>query len=373
METDQAEALELSKGLPATASNIERVAKKTSQEAAQWAFTQWALRKKAIEKGFPKAEEMLFTREALEQASHFAVARYHASLFPRGELVADLTCGIGADLIALAERGPVIGYEIDAERLEYANHNLKAHGFSGDLRLVDCLSTDWDFQFAIADPNRRLENRRTLDVEQFNPSPRSLAERMSSLQLGLIKLSPMLSDDVLSIFGSRVEFLSNKGQCPEALVFCGKKAGLGVAAVRVTDGAQLLAGDALPSIDEPLEFLFEADAAAIRAHAMSFIQGPQPIFGVGDSNGYLTSSARTSSDWISPYHVIASGNYDAKSVKAKLRQIGGGKPIIKTRARGVDIRQVQRELTTEGSLEPVVALYSVGPSIRYAILEPMPK
>ena len=369
METDRAEALELSKGLPTSASNIERVAKRTSSEAAQWAFTQWALRKKAVNKGFPKAAEMLFTREALEQASHFAVARYHASLFPKGEPVADLTCGIGADLIAVAERGPVLGFDIDAERLDYANHNLKVHGYRGELRHVDCLSIDWDFQFAIADPNRRLENRRTLDVEQFNPSPRSLAERMSPLDLGLIKLSPMLGDDVLNIFGSRVEFLSYKGECPEALVFCGQKAGLGVAAVRVTDGAQLLAGDALPSIDEPLEFFFEADPAAIRAHAMSFINGPQPIFGVGDSNGYLTSTAQTKSDWVSPYRVMASGNYDAKSIRAKLRQIGGGKPIIKTRARGIDIRQVQRELTTDGSAEPVVALYPVGPRIRYAILE----
>src|SRR5437016_14004934 len=96
VEEARALALELSKGLADTASNIHRVGRETSVEASAWAFTQWALRKKAAGKGFPKAEVMLFTREALEQASHFSIARYHASCFPTGVLVGDLTCGIGS-------------------------------------------------------------------------------------------------------------------------------------------------------------------------------------------------------------------------------------------------------------------------------------
>lgn len=369
METDRAAALELAKDFSDTASNIQRVAKQTSPAAAQWAFTQWALRAKAVAKGFPRAEEMLFTREALEQASHFAVARYHASLFPPNELVVDLTCGIGSDLIALAERGPVRGYDIDAERLEYARHNLLVHGFDGELILGDCLATDWDFKFAMGDPNRRIGGKRSLDAADFNPSPQELANRMAALELGLIKLSPMLTDPTLAIFGTGVEFVSYGGECREALVFCGTDGAKGISAVRATDGARLLSGPQLVSVDEPRAFFFEADPAAIRAHALSFISGNDSVYGLGDSNGYLTSDDELSSAWVVSYRVVASGRYDAKTVRAKLRELGGGKPIVKSRAKGVDVMRVRNELSSDGSREPIIALYTVGPSIRYAVLE----
>src|SRR5687767_5373956 len=102
------EALSRASGLQPTPKNIDRVAEATSPEAARWAFEQWSLRKRAQEK-FAKADEMLFTREALEQATHEELAHFHASQFPQRTRVADLTCGIGADLIALARNGEAVG------------------------------------------------------------------------------------------------------------------------------------------------------------------------------------------------------------------------------------------------------------------------
>lgn len=112
-----------------TAKNIARIAAKYGEESAAWAFTQWSLRKRARVK-FVAADEMYFTRNGLEQATHQAVAEYHGSRFPQGEMVADLTCGIGADTIALASRGPVIGYEIDAEAAWCARKNVEGESKS---------------------------------------------------------------------------------------------------------------------------------------------------------------------------------------------------------------------------------------------------
>lgn len=86
-------ALARAEGKAPTAANIAEVSRVVSAEDAAWAFTQWALRERARAK-FPDADRMLFTREALEQATPYAVARYHASRFPAGVLVADLTAGI---------------------------------------------------------------------------------------------------------------------------------------------------------------------------------------------------------------------------------------------------------------------------------------
>src|SRR5688500_1564819 len=115
MDAARQRALDLAEGQAATAPNIERVSREVGAEAARWAFLQWELRARARAK-FARADEMLFTREALEQATHERVAEYHASRFPHDELVVDMTAGIAADLIALAKRGPAIGYELDSER-----------------------------------------------------------------------------------------------------------------------------------------------------------------------------------------------------------------------------------------------------------------
>ena len=56
---------------------------------------------------------MFFTRLGLEQATDAWVARYKATRFPAGQLLADLCCGIGGDLMALSERGPTRGVDRD--------------------------------------------------------------------------------------------------------------------------------------------------------------------------------------------------------------------------------------------------------------------
>src|SRR5689334_10841955 len=104
----------MAEGLHPTPSNISRVAEKFGADAASWAFSQQALKGEGGKK-FAHAAQMIFEREALEQASHFDLAEYHASFFPYGEVVGDLCSGQGADLFAIAARGPAIGYEIDEE------------------------------------------------------------------------------------------------------------------------------------------------------------------------------------------------------------------------------------------------------------------
>jgi hypothetical protein len=361
----RSEALKLAEGLAVTASNLERVAAKTSVVASCWAFDQWQLRKEATRKGFPRASEMLFTREALEQASHFEVARFHASRFPKGALVADLTFGIGSDLLALAERGPVVGFDVDVVRLECAQHNLAVHGFDADLRWANCLEADWDFEYAVGDPSRRVEGRRTLDPEDFEPNPRLLAERMSELRLGLLKLSPMLNDDYLTSLGPGLAFVSYAGQCREALIFCGSEAVPGRFAMNVKTGEELAAGDAVFSVENPEAFFYEADPAAIRAHGLASFS----MAALGDSNGYLTSNQEVQVAWLTAYRVLASGRFDLKAAKALLKEFGVGRVVVKSRVSGMDVVRIGKDLAGSGKKEGIVALYPVGKSVRFALIE----
>ena len=363
----RAKALELARGVSPTAANISRIAKQTSADAAAWAFSQWNLRKRAKARGFEKADQMLFSKEALEQATHPEIAKFHASRFPEGVLVADLTTGLGSDLVALAARGRAIGYDTNDSCGMFSLAHLIASGLEANatVSVGDSMSEGWKFEYAFADPSRRVDGRRTLNPDDFSPNPTQLAERMSALRLGLIKLSPILGDEFLDSLGTRVEFVSYGGECREALVFCGSQVVPGRFAVLVEEKAYLPAAPPMLGSEEASTFIYEADPAAIRAHALGSIDNR--LLSLGDSNGYLTSDSELRSPWLTAYRVLQSGKFDLRSVKSRLTD--AGRVVVKSRAPNVDVIRVSKALSGKGKKGAILALYPVGKSVRFARLE----
>ena len=364
-------ALALAKGQSPSASAIQRVASATSSEASAWAFAQWDLRTRARSK-FALAEQMLFAREALEQATHEKVAAYHASLFPPEALVADLTTGIGADLIALASRGPAVGFELDEFRADFARHNLRVHGLDAIVQTTDCLTANWDFDFAFADPSRRVESRRTLDPSEFSPDPTVVATRFGELKLGVMKLSPLLSDPFLTQLGPRLEFLSYGGECREAVVIAGSDATAGRVAVHVESGSILESCLPPPQVELPRRFLYDADPAAVRAHAIGTLCELFGLSPLGDSNGYLTGDDLIRSPWLRPYEVQYHGKSDVKSTRKALRDVGGTVFEIKQRGVKADVEKLKKELGFEGKLLLSLVLWPIGSSLRHTLVSAAP-
>lgn len=360
LDSLRTQALALAQGREADANAIADVAAQTSPEAAAWAFTQWRLRERAKRK-FARAEHMLFSAEALEQATHEQVAAYHASLFPIGTLVGDLTTGIGGDAIALAGRGSVLGYEPDVARAALARHNLAAHGLAGEVREADCLGADWPFDFAFADPARRVEGRRTLRMDEFQPDPARLAPRMRDLRLGAIKLSPLLKDEELMALGGRVEFLSHESECKEALVVLGTDSGEpGYEAVHIESGERL-AGSPTPRrmtlTDEPETWFFEADPAAIRAHALPVLAERYDLFPLGRSNGYLTGRRNVESPWLKAYRIVGFAPTDPRQAGRALTELNAATPAVKTRSANIDPFEFGRKLRLKGRRNLVLAFF----------------
>ena len=100
------------------------------------------LRQRAAAK-FPDAPHLFFTAEALEQATAWPIAQHRAAWIdqhaPPGPIL-DLGCGIGGDLLALAQRRPVIGIDLDPVRLRFAAANIAALGLTDRVQL---LTADW--------------------------------------------------------------------------------------------------------------------------------------------------------------------------------------------------------------------------------------
>lgn len=348
------EALARAEGLPMHPNAIEKVVKQTSPEAARWAFGQWELRARAATK-FAKAREMLFDREGLEMATHEDVAAYHASLFPAGELVTDLCCGIGADLIALARRGPVIGFELDPMRAAYASHNLWVHGLEAEVRQRDCLQDGWS-GFVFADPARRGGGRRFESASLYEPSPAAIREKLAVLDVPekrlVMKLSPMMRDEDL---GPSVEFLSFQGECREALTLSD---GNGIWAVHLESGERRQrVADPVPA-DTPGRYLFDADPAAIRAHAL----GSFGLGSLGDHPGYLSGNELLETPWLRAYEVLESFPANEKILAAQLKEVGT--LILKQRGAGLDLQKLESKLRGRGKEARTVVFYKEGPVIR---------
>lgn len=359
-------ALEMADGRAASPAELLRVGAATSPEAARWAFGQWELRRMGRAK-FSQSEEMLFVREALEQASHERVAAYHASLFPENVLVADLTAGIGSDLRALAARGPALGFELDPERAEYARHNSGA-----EVRVEDSLQwieIEDDVRYAFADPARRVEGRRTLNLHEFTPDPARLAAAFMRLQLGVMKLSPMLSDIELSRLGAKLEFISFAGECKEVLVFAGHQAGEGRFAVHVESKERLPESAAVGTTESPGAWLYDADPAAVRAHALGVLCKRYGLHVLGDSIGYLTGDREVASPWLRRYRVIYHGRADSKRTRKALTDLGASTPELKQRGAHLDLLQERKKYALAGSRVLSLAIWPVGRSLRHTVLE----
>ena len=351
----------------ASAKEIQRVAKVTSPEAAGWAFGQWELRGRGQTK-FACSAEMLFVREALEQATHEAVAAHHGSLFPGGELVADLTVGIGADLIALAARGPVIGFELDSERADQAVHNLAVHGLSAEIHLADSTQAAWDFDYAFADPARRIDSRRTLDPAEFSPNPVELAERMAKLKLGVMKLSPLLPDPFLESLAPRLEFISYGGECREVLAIMGTEAVPGRFAVQVETGEKISAKIPPVELSTTLDYLYDADPAAVRGHALGTLCDRFGISPLGTANGYLTGDEEIKSPWFRTYRVLYTGKGDVKATRKALKEQDAEIFEIKQRGVKADLAKTKRELSGKGKLPVSLVLWPDGSSVRHSLV-----
>lgn len=363
-------ALDLAYNREVHPNEIARVARDTDDEAAQWAFTQWELRDRGREK-FTRAERMLFVREALEQATSEEIANYHASKFLKGVRVADLTTGIGGDLIALAGRGPTVGFEIDEERAVCAYHNLRAYAREAEVHVKSALSVPWNFEYAIADPNRRIGGRRTINPQGFEPDPLEISQRFKALRLGLIKLSPMMEDAFLKSLGPGLEFISCGRECREALVLAGRDAPVGTWAVHVETGERLETGIASGDLEYPDVYLYDADPAAIRAHALGTLCRQAKLKPVGTSNGYLTGPEMVRSPWFKGYEVLYAGRPDLEATIFGLRQLDAKVVEVKIRAADVDGRKLMREFPTRGRRPVSLVVYGLGKSMRHALAVPL--
>jgi hypothetical protein len=342
-------------GSDSTLALVQTFRKELSPARTHLAIEQAELRQRASEK-FSAAERMFFTPLGLQQASDEKVSGYKAGRFPADEPLADLCCGIGGDLLALARRGAVVGVERDPVSALLAKANLAANRLSGSVAIEDAAEVNvaacaaWHI-----DPDRRPSGRRTTRVELHEPGLDVLERLLSENEQAAIKLAPAATFPDAWAERAELEWISRRGSCRQLVAWFGA-----LASHRGQRRASIVGGDAddvhtlvgMANVEIPPRaigrYVMEPDVAVLAARLTGELAARYDLGTIARGIAYLTSDHPVVDPALALFEVTDVLPYNVKRIKALLRQRGIGRLEVKKRGVAHDPREVQKLLRVPG-------------------------
>ncbi|MGC4042220.1 MAG: class I SAM-dependent methyltransferase [Armatimonas sp.] len=318
-------------------------------------------RERAKKRGFPHAERLFVTPDALAQATSPLLAQFHAAqLAPYGK-VADVACGLGFDTMAFAEAGlKVLAIERDPARLALARANAEALGLTHRITFLEADATEVDLADWPAiyfDPARRADATRfSAHAERYEPPLTLMQTWAASGKVVLAKLSPALPDDVLHSLGESVRFLSESRECKEACVSSGLGSQTGALLLPEELFVPTGADEDIPIAETIGEFLLDPDPALIRAGALTGVGAER----ISYEDAYLTTDTLPDNSRLArAYRIIETMPYQPKKLGAWLKGRNIGRLVVKKRRFPKEPDAVQKELGLKGTTGEEITLVLV--------------
>ena len=343
------------------------------------ALTQSRLRERAVAKLGPAAAGMLLTADGLEQASRAEVAAAHADRFARAGLhrVADLCCGIGADLLALGSAGlDVTGVEHDEVTAAVAAANVEALGLESRVAVVVGEAEELPlggFDGVYVDPARRSGRGRLLDPAAWSPPwsfVRALPDRVASVGA---KLAPGIAHGLLPAT-AEAEWVSVGGEVKECALWTGGlSSGVRRRATLLPSGVTLTGDGVRRAAAGPLgRWLYEPDGAVIRAGLVADVADQVGGALVDREIAYVTAERLVPTPFARAYEVEETLPFSVKRLRSRLAERGVGRLTVKRRGSPVDPDSLRRQLRLRGDAEATVVLTRVGGAPTALLVRPVP-
>ncbi|HEX2622747.1 MAG TPA: class I SAM-dependent methyltransferase [Phototrophicaceae bacterium] len=336
---------------------LTRLRRDYSPEQAGAALEIAVLRQKAVTKFGANAAKLLFTRDALEQASDPLIQQYRAETV--SGKVLDVCCGIGADSLAFASaRANVTGLDLDPVRIAIARHNAEVLNLSdraifeiADVR--DGIPGDRDLIFF--DPARRDDTgKRIYDVERYIP-PLSLIRDWHAPNI-MVKLSPGVELAQIEGYGGQVEFISVNGDLKEAILHLRSSNLMNPPLATLITRGEILhwQRESEPEsrrLSSPLSWLIEPDPAVIRAGLVEDVAQVFNGYQLDETIAYFTSDMLPVSPWVKAWRVLDWLPFNLKKLRAHLRESGVGRVTVKKRGSPLTPEELIAQLKLKGGSE----------------------
>jgi len=332
------------------------------------------LRKRAAVK-FSRANSMFFTRQLLEQSTGEQIAGYKARRFPSGGLIADLCCGIGGDLQALARRGEALAIDKDAISLLLAEKNCDEGVRNIRSQVCDVRDVAVTLKCSAwhIDPDRRATGVRTSTAEFSEPgieTLRQLAEREPS---GAVKFAPAASVPGELANGMELEWISSRRECRQQVAWLGdlaRRPGQHVATIVDRSGrAHTFAGE--PNLTCPIgpmaRYIFDFDPAVAASRLIGAIAVQHNLCAIGPVPSYLTSDTVINHKLLTCFEVNEVLPLDIKRLQSFLHTRHIGQLEIKVRGADISLPSLRRKFRLRGSRVATMLVYTNQGNV-YAVL-----
>ncbi|GAA3693811.1 class I SAM-dependent methyltransferase [Gordonia hankookensis] len=320
------------------------------------------------------ADDMLFTDDALQQATASAVARHRAAeiaeRFP-GAVVHDVTCSIGAEIMELAAHegiSGVLGSDIDPVRLRMARHNGSLSDRRTTIVQADALTPTSTADVVLADPARRSGAGRVFRLDQLAPPLFDVLTTYAGRPIG-VKCAPGLDYRMLRDrfgFAGQVQITSLDGAVREACLWTerdgdpsrratvlrsrpdGSVAGYEV----VDDGA-----DQVP-VGEVGRWIIDPDGAVVRAGLVRNYARRHRLWQLDPQIAYLTGDDVPAGE--RGFRVIEATGVAEKELRKRLAAHDCGSLEILVRGLDVDPDRLRKRLKLGGSRPLSLVLTRIG-------------
>jgi len=341
-----------------------------SPERVRLVLEQLELRRRARDK-FPWAERMYFSRLGLEQATDAWVAAYKAARFPSGQPLADLCCGVGGDLMAMAKRGATGGVDRDPIAGLLAQANLRVcGGMAATVMTKDVEPTDLEGAAAWhIDPDRRPAGLRTTRVSLGDPGPEVLARLIERVPNAAIKLAPAADLEAACWSEAELEWIGRARQCRQLVAWFGQLAAhpgrrratmlrAGAAAEEVEIAATFV-GE--PNIECPIapkvgRYVFEADSAVLAAKLEGALAIEQGLWALAASLAYYTADHSLAHPALACFQVLEVMPFSERRLRQWLGERDIGRLEIKKRGVPIDPEKLRRQLRASGPDEATILM-----------------
>ena len=287
---------------------------------------------------FSRAMQMFFTRDGLEQASAEVVARHRRGRYPAGGLLADLCCGIGGDLIALAGGHQVRAVDADPVHLRMAEANAAVYGVAGGVRFEHRDVRDTGLggvTAAFIDPARRTGRGRLRPVASEPPLAwcLDLAGQVSALG---IKAAPGIPRELVPP-GWEAEFIAVGRELKEATLWSPALARSATRATILPGGHTLTPqpGPAVP-VAPPGPYLLDPNPAVARAGLVAELARAVGGWQIDEQIAFLCTAGPVRTPFARTLQVLDSGRWHQCAVRPAARagyRLGGHPPPRPARRR----------------------------------------